>query len=129
MGAKNSAQSRDSQKLNSFYSGIPTEAKLASLENKVAKSKSKYAVRFFVMGFLLEYAFGVGSFYENLNRKSTLRRLSISPITQTPRRRKTMSSSRSIESKKGPDLSDGGRLHIIALLINIIANRYFIFES
>lgn len=77
MGAKQSKQklSRDQMQLNNFYMPNMSDNKLEYLETKVKKNKYKYMGRSFVFGFVLEYFLGVGKIYDNINRKSAIRRL------------------------------------------------------
>lgn len=78
MGAKSSKQtlSRDQQKLHAYYVPNVDEKKLKVLEGHARKLKIKYISRSLVFGFIIEYCLGVSKIYDNINRKTTTRRLS-----------------------------------------------------
>lgn len=90
MGSKSSTVklSKDQQQLHSFYVPNFGEKKLETMEKKVSKNKMKYMGRAFVLGFALEYYLGVGRTYENINRKSVLRRLGTYSYMQMQRKNK-----------------------------------------
>ena len=52
----------------------------------------RFAVTGIVFGFFTEWLLGNGKIYDNIIKKTTMRRLSTLPITQTPRRSKTIAS-------------------------------------
>lgn len=80
--------------MNSFYNFNMDESKLKEIQKRSRKTMGRFAVTGFVFGFFTEWLLGNGRIYDNIIKKTTLRRLSTSLIIQTLRREKKTESKR-----------------------------------
>jgi hypothetical protein len=84
--------SEDRKKIGDFYNFGMDNNKLQQIQKRSRFMMLRFAITGLVFGFFTEWLLGNGKIYDNIIKKTTMRRLSISPITQTPRRRKTIDS-------------------------------------
>ena len=70
--------SEDKSKLNSFYTFKVDEEKLIEIRKRSGKQIGRFMFTGVLFGFFTEWLLGNGKIYDNIIKKSTLRRLSMS---------------------------------------------------
>lgn len=68
--------SEDAKKLNSFYTFKVDESKFTQIKKNSQKQVIRYALTGLIFGFFTEWLLGNGRIYDNIVKKSTMRRLS-----------------------------------------------------
>lgn len=80
--------SEDRKKMNSFYTFKMDESKLEQIKQRSSKQVGRFVITGLLFGFFTEWLLGNSTIYDNIVKKSTMRRLSSSSSMQRPRRKK-----------------------------------------
>lgn len=94
--------SEDRKKMGDFYNFSMDENKLQQIQKRSRRTMARFAVTGLIFGFFTEWLLGNGRIYDNIIKKTTMRRLSTVPPMQTPRRRRTTASTPASSSSRRP---------------------------
>lgn len=76
--------------MGDFYNFAMDENKIQQIQKRSKRMMIRFAITGLVFGFFTEWLLGNGKIYDNIIKKTTMRRLSTSFLIQTQRKSKTI---------------------------------------